>query len=697
MDDKKIEVVLELKNGQYVSSIKQSSDSTEKFKKKVDDSAKGLAGGFQKIYTAAKAYIGYQLAKFFIDLAGRFDDVSTSFNKLTAGVEGGSQGLLKSIQTAAKGTVSQLDIMKSSNLAITLMGEEVAEYLPRMMEIARSTAATQGVEVSQMYNDIIVASGRQSVMILDNLGISSVTAGKFMEEYAKKLGKTRMTLDDTQKRAAFFYAVMKAGGEIVDKTGADTLTFGQRIQAIKASAEDAATTLVKKMLPGMEALALVFTETNAEGESFIGMIGKWLSNLLVMFASTLQQAKNLPAAFEQVSKNIKDLATGNYGNVQVRNQFEDFWSKADPKTAIAHIKKYEKSLIQAGFSKEYLQGKVDVLSTQSKYSWNQGEMKEDAPGKGGKKSGKTSAAEEGDAKKFEEQKKVLEKFRQYGMSEFEIIQDNYKKDNEEFAKVTDEKLKKTEEYAAAREAIEKKHQDAITKYTMDQTQKWLSFGSDAISQIANLYNMAANNKMAKLDEEYAKQVDIINKSNLSEEEKAAKITQLNAKLEADKKRIQLENAKNQKKLSLIQAMINLPTAVMKTFETFGWPWGIIPAAMMTALGLKQIQMIKDQPIALAEGGIAKKATLAMIAEGRYNEAVLPLSKNTYRQLSAGIEEQRNRNVASTASAGVINHYHQYTFQGSYYDKDGFAQAISEANIEVQRRTGVSIYSRKSVY
>lgn len=705
MGDKKIEVVLELKNGQYVSSIKQSSDSTEKFKKNVDKAAAGAAGGFQKIYTAAKAYLGYQLAKFLIDLAGRFDDVSTSFNKLTAGVAGGSQGLLKSIQTAAKGTVSQLDIMKSSNLAITLMGEEVAEYLPRMMEIARATAQSQGVTVAKMYEDIIVASGRQSVMILDNLGISSVVAGKYMEEYAQKLGKTRMTLDDTQKRAAFFYAVMKAGGDIVAKTGTESLTFGQRIQLIKASAEDAAVTLVKKMIPGMEALAVAFTETDSEGESLIGTIGKWLSNLLTMFAAVIQQAKNLPEAFEQVQRNIKDMATGNYGYVQVRNQFEDFWSKADPKTAIAHIKKYEKSLLQAGFSKEYLQGKVNVLVAQSKYSWNQGEMKEDPSGKGGNKPGNTAKAEAAaaDSKRQDEARKFIDSYRKTGMSQLDIISENH---NQEFAKLkelNDQKLISEEEYLSTREKINKKYQDQINDYAIEKTQQYLSFGSGALGQINELYNMSANNRIMKLDAQYAKEVDVINKSTDSEEIKAAKIAQLDANYEAKKKKIQLENAKKQKNFSLFQALLEVPAMAISAFKALvipGAPWSVpvawAGAAAAAGMGMAKVKLIKDQPLpALADGGLATRAALAIIGEGKYKEAVVPYSPKVFSGLAEGIARAKNGSVSSESP--VINHYHQYTFQGSYYDKDGFAQAVSEANIEVQRRTGVNVYSRKSVY
>ena len=156
MADKKIQISLELQNGQYIAKVREASATTEKFKKQTADAARGIGAGFNMMKVAIFAAVAGIAGKL-LGLAGEFDDVKSSFEKLTASVEGGSKGLLKAVQIAAKGTVSQLDIMKSSNLAITLMGEEVANYLPKMMDIAAATAKTQGVSVAQMYNDIIVA------------------------------------------------------------------------------------------------------------------------------------------------------------------------------------------------------------------------------------------------------------------------------------------------------------------------------------------------------------------------------------------------------------------------------------------------------------------------------------------------------------------------------------------------------------
>ena len=110
-----------------------------------------------------------------------------------------------------------------------------------------------------MLNDIVVASGRQSVQILDNLGISSVTAGKYMEEYAKSLGKTRDNLTDSEKSAAFFYATMKAGGEIVKQSGDNTLTLGERIQKLKADFSNFATWAAEGLMPILNKIGAGFS------------------------------------------------------------------------------------------------------------------------------------------------------------------------------------------------------------------------------------------------------------------------------------------------------------------------------------------------------------------------------------------------------------------------------------------------------
>jgi len=254
MNGNEIMLYLAADNADLKAKLRDTERQLERFQKSGEKTSGNVVASFQRMYQAAKIYLSIQGVKALLGFAGEVDTVSKTFKNLAASAENGSSGLLEAMRKASRGTIAELDIMKSSNLALQLMGEDVAKMLPEMAEIATKTARAQGVSAAQMLNDIVVASGRQSVMILDNLGISSVTAGQYMEEYAARLGKTRLQLSDTEKRAAFFYATMKAGGEIAKKSGDDALTFGEVIQKLKAALIDFAAWATEKITPALNGI-----------------------------------------------------------------------------------------------------------------------------------------------------------------------------------------------------------------------------------------------------------------------------------------------------------------------------------------------------------------------------------------------------------------------------------------------------------
>lgn len=90
---------------------------------------------------------------------------------------------------------------------------------------------------------------------------------------------------------------------------------------------------------------------------------------------------------------------------------------------------------------------------------------------------------------------------------------------------------------------------------------------------------------------------------MSQEQYNAKVEELEAEEEARREEMEIKQAKRSKALSLSQAIIQTSLAVMKTFaEWGGWPAGVAPAAIMTALGAAQIAMIAAQPVGAEEGG-----------------------------------------------------------------------------------------------
>ena len=78
---------------------------------------------------------------------------------------------------------------------------------------------------------------------------------------------------------------------------------------------------------------------------------------------------------------------------------------------------------------------------------------------------------------------------------------------------------------------------------------------------------------------------------------------MDAEYEAYQTELAIKQAKRQKAMQIAEATINTAVSVTKTFAQWGWPWGIVPAAIQTALGAAQIALIAATPISTgAEDG-----------------------------------------------------------------------------------------------
>lgn len=344
------------------AKLTQLQGDFKKMSKRTQQSASSMGNSFKQIANYAKAYIGVQSVKYLMTLAGEADSVSKSFYNMTANIKGGGESLLQSLKEASRGTVAELDIMKSSNLAISLMGEQIADNLPEMMRIAKASAKKEGVSTAKMFNDIIVASGRQSIMILDNLGISSVTAAKYQTEYAASLGKTRQQLDETEKRQAFFYAVMKAGKEVIDMTGAETLTFGEKLQVTKANMQDTAQFMAQRMQPAFETFIDTINDPEIGGtlRSVVTFIADGLGDVIILITAFIKYLQSVPAMLRQIKKDASDLIssdgkTRTYALIRqnVISKVNDLIN-TNPQAAVYYLKKNRKDLIHFGVDPGYI-------------------------------------------------------------------------------------------------------------------------------------------------------------------------------------------------------------------------------------------------------------------------------------------------------------------------------------------------------
>jgi len=129
------------------------------------------------------------------------------------------------------------------------------------------------------------------------------------------------------------------------------------------------------------------------------------------------------------------------------------------------------------------------------------------------------------------------------------------------------------------------------------------------------------NQLALLQDEYAVEVDLARRAALEEQmiAKQKEIAKYDIQQEYAQKRADAE-AEAAKKIAQLQykrdvvnwhndrtqALTSGVLAVMKTWEKFGWPWGIVPAALMGGLAAAnygQITKNKPQPPKFNDGGI----------------------------------------------------------------------------------------------
>lgn len=452
MANVKIAAELTLLNGQYLAKLKESQKKTQEFNTNV-----------QGMFTALKGFAGFQIAKEIAEVfagiaehAGKIDSIKSSFTAMTKSFGTDGQKLVDAMKTASLGTLSEMQIMESANLAMSLMGEKVIENLPKMMEVARAAAKTTGKDVNQMFSDLIVAAGRQSVQILDNLGISSATAARYQEEYAAKLGKTREQLNATEKANAFFYATMKAGGELMARVDMSTLSLGEKLQVFRARMDDAKDGFAQGLSPALsDFLGIIL-----QGESGITRLSTCIGQLVGVF---LRLTDVIPSPFGALADLGHAMNMASKESTNLMNLLTGI-GKNYAKLSNERMKNQKEQMDKIGYDLTHL-----------------GKLKDDEV----KKDKLRFANKVADEKKAQDDafKSFMDKIRTYGQDRIMAAKINQDAELKELDKFHAAGLLKEEDYQTARSKILKKHSDEALREFRKLTEEQ----ENAFTRSTNIY------------------------------------------------------------------------------------------------------------------------------------------------------------------------------------------------------------------
>jgi len=188
-------------------------------------------------------------------LAVKKQPLAEGFGSLTASKGLGDQAeVLKDLRSAARGTVSDLDLMAQSNKAMLLGSADTTKQLQFLITAGRRLGKVMGRTASEGFDDLAIGIGRQSRLILDNLGlIIKIEAAN--ESYAKAIGRTTDELTDSEKKLAFQGAAFQAIREKMAGMGEEQLLAVDRMGQLGAAFSNVSAEVGEKFLPALTEVA----------------------------------------------------------------------------------------------------------------------------------------------------------------------------------------------------------------------------------------------------------------------------------------------------------------------------------------------------------------------------------------------------------------------------------------------------------
>lgn len=209
------------------------------------------------------------------DASGRAERLTRANTSLAASLDTTSQAMVQGIVRASGATIDRLTALEASNKAMMFGVVESQGQMEELTRIAVTLGAAMGQDATKSLDDLTVALGRQSPMILDNLGIT-LKLEEAYRIYATSLGKSVEALTEQEKKQAFVNAALQKGRQRVEQLGGVTVdqlgkveqlhaawsdftvSFGQLVDGPLAGGVELATELVRKLEEGAIAWQGVF-------------------------------------------------------------------------------------------------------------------------------------------------------------------------------------------------------------------------------------------------------------------------------------------------------------------------------------------------------------------------------------------------------------------------------------------------------
>ena len=204
---------------------------------KVNKKVKTLQGSLKRfalgLVSVTAAYKGFGFAVDSVKMAGKLEGIEKGFGNLSKQA-GFSANAFSKFDKALNGTVDRMTIMEQANSAMLLGIAENDDQMAEMFDTAQRLAVALGQDATFGIESLVTGLGRQSKLMLDNLGII-VDVRKANKAYAEELGITASKLTDAERKQAFINEALRQGKDLVEGIGEEQITTAYKMDQLTAS------------------------------------------------------------------------------------------------------------------------------------------------------------------------------------------------------------------------------------------------------------------------------------------------------------------------------------------------------------------------------------------------------------------------------------------------------------------------------
>ena len=286
---KNIDLKLRLKGA---AKTKKGLGGVDSSLKSLGKSAMAAAGGF---FAVRGLIAGFKKS---IELSSKMEGLSRGFDNLTKSA-GFSTKTFDKLQKATDGTMSSFDLMQQANNAMLLGIFDSEDAMAKMFDTAQRLAKALGKDAAFGVESLITGMGRQSKLMLDNLGIM-VKAEDAYKRYAGEIGKTVSGLTDIERKQAFINEAMKEANKLVENLGDEQLTTADSINQMKTSLDDAAIAIGTLLSP-------VVIDLAKDVKGLAEWWGVWLRNVENTKPSTMSENERTKKLSQEINKLTSEI------------------------------------------------------------------------------------------------------------------------------------------------------------------------------------------------------------------------------------------------------------------------------------------------------------------------------------------------------------------------------------------------------